>query len=178
MCLETLIEQRVAMLTVSALMQTDPETVPVDMTLEHLEQALVRTGFGGFPVVEDGRLVGVVTRSDIVRSHQAESAREAQISEYYTHSAPPVDEADLQREVDASAARIGVRMAHQTAGDVMSRDLITVEPSAPLEVLAQTMLDHHVHRVPVVEKEQLVGIVTTLDLMAAVADGRLAASRD
>lgn len=166
------------MLTVAALMQTDPETVPVDMTLEHLEQAFLRSGFGGFPVVDEGRLVGVVTRSDIVRSHQAESAREGQISDYYTYTAPPVDEADLQHEVDASAARIGVRMAHQTAGDVMSRNLITVEPTAPLETLARTMLTHHVHRVPVVEKERLVGIVTTLDLMAAVADGRLAAARD
>ena len=163
------------MLTVSAIMQSAPETVSPDSSLENLERAFVRTGFGGFPVVDEGRLVGVVTRSDIVRSHQTENAREAEISEYYTYTAPRDHVDDPQRAVDATAARVGVRMAHMTTSDVMSRNLLTIEPSASLETLAATMLEHHVHRLPVVEKDELVGIVTTLDIMAAVADGRLTA---
>ncbi len=166
------------MLTVSHLMQAEPETIAVDASIETLERAFVRTGFGGFPVVDQGRLVGVVTRSDIVRSHETERAREAEISEYYFHAAPPSHTADPQREVDATAARIGVRMAHMSVSDVMSQNLITIAPTASLEELAQTMLEHHLHRLPVVEKDQLVGIVTTLDIMSAVADGRLVAASD
>ena len=56
-----------AKMTVKDIMVKNPYTVSPDMPVEEALQLGQEMGYGGFPVVEDGRLVGVVTESDIVR---------------------------------------------------------------------------------------------------------------
>ena len=55
----------------------------------------------------------------------------------------------------------------------MSRNVVSVRPTDSVQEVAARMLERHVHRFPVVESGKLVGIVSTLDIVAAVADGRL-----
>jgi acetoin utilization protein AcuB len=54
-------------LTVKEIMVKNPYTVSPDMPVEEALRMGQEKGYGVFPVVEDGRLVGVVTESDIVR---------------------------------------------------------------------------------------------------------------
>ena len=54
-------------MTVKDIMIKDPYTVSPDMPAEEGMQLGQDMGYGGFPVVENGRLVGIVTESDIVR---------------------------------------------------------------------------------------------------------------
>lgn len=54
-------------MTVNKIMVKNPFTIFPDMPVEEALQLGQEKGYGGFPVVEDGRLVGVVTESDIVR---------------------------------------------------------------------------------------------------------------
>ena len=54
-------------MTVKEIMVKNPFTISPDMPVEEALQLGQDKGFGAFPVVEDGRLVGVVTESDIVR---------------------------------------------------------------------------------------------------------------
>ena len=56
-----------AKMTVKEIMVTKPYTISPDMPPEDALQFGQEMGYGGFPVVENGRLVGVVTESDIVR---------------------------------------------------------------------------------------------------------------
>ena len=56
-----------AKMTVKDMMVKNPYTVSPDMPAEEALQLGQEMGYGGFPVVEEGRLVGVVTESDIVR---------------------------------------------------------------------------------------------------------------
>jgi len=56
-----------AKMTVKEIMVKKPFTVSPDMPPEEAMQLGQEMGYGGFPVVENGRLVGVVTESDIVR---------------------------------------------------------------------------------------------------------------
>ena len=56
-----------AKMTVKEIMVTKPYTISPDMPPEDALQLGQEMGYGGFPVVENGRLVGVVTESDIVR---------------------------------------------------------------------------------------------------------------
>jgi chloride channel protein, CIC family len=53
---------------VGEVMTANPDTVPADMPLPALIDEFGRTRHHGFPVVEDGRLVGVVTLSDLGRA--------------------------------------------------------------------------------------------------------------
>ena len=56
-----------AKMTVKEIMVKKPFTISPDMPPEEAMQLGQEMGYGGFPVVENGRLVGVVTESDIVR---------------------------------------------------------------------------------------------------------------
>jgi len=56
-----------AKMTVKEIMIKKPYTISPDMPAEEALQVGQEMGYGAFPVVEDGRLVGVVTESDIVR---------------------------------------------------------------------------------------------------------------
>ena len=53
---------------VSAVLVPDPETVTPDLPLSRLLQKLVEMGVKSFPVVDDGRLVGIIAREDVLRA--------------------------------------------------------------------------------------------------------------
>jgi len=56
-----------AKMTVKDIMVKNPYTISPDMPAEEALQVGQEMGYGAFPVMEDGRLVGMVTESDIVR---------------------------------------------------------------------------------------------------------------
>jgi acetoin utilization protein AcuB len=56
-----------ARLSVSELMSRDPITVPPDTSIEAAARLMLEHKIGGLPVVADGRLVGIITESDIFR---------------------------------------------------------------------------------------------------------------
>jgi len=56
-----------AKMTVKDIMVKKPYTISPDMPVEEAMELGQEMGYGGFPVVEGGRLVGVATESDIVR---------------------------------------------------------------------------------------------------------------
>jgi CBS-domain-containing membrane protein len=51
----------------------------------------------------------------------------------------------------------------------MTADVVTVGPLTPLPELARMMVDAHIHRIPVTERGQPVGVVSSTDVLAAVA---------
>ncbi len=56
---------------------------------------------------------------------------------------------------------------------LMTPDPVTTSPDAPLESVASLMLRHRVQAVPVVEDGALTGIVSTQEILASVAGGKL-----
>jgi len=56
-----------AKMTVKQIMLRGPHTVSPDMPAEEALQLGQEMGYGAFPVVDNGRLVGIITESDIVR---------------------------------------------------------------------------------------------------------------
>jgi CIC family chloride channel protein len=60
-------------LTAGDVMESRVETLFSNMTLEEMIKAMSRSHHRGFPVVEDGKLVGIVTQSDIPKDSQQQS---------------------------------------------------------------------------------------------------------
>lgn len=54
--------------TANDMMSADPDTVDVDATVEEAGRKITRAGHNRLPVVEHGRLVGVVTRVDVLEA--------------------------------------------------------------------------------------------------------------
>lgn len=157
------------------IMQAHVHTVAADLDLPELERQLIECRVSGFPVVDRQRLVGVVARSDIVRRLCVERTHAEQISDWFIDIAGFHDAPAPAESLAGIAARVGRRLDQLKVRDVMSADVLAIAADVPVATLARTMVERHVHRLPVVRGERLVGIVTSLDVVALVASGRLGA---
>jgi len=157
-------------LTAQDIMKRGVRCVTLDMTMSDLERALIRDEVSGFPVVHEGKLVGIVSRSDVVRQLCVEQSVAEVVSDYYRDSTgfAPTRAQSLHR----ISEMVGESIEHKCVKDFMVHQLITVAPTQPVEEVASLLVRNHIHRVPVVEDGRLLGIITTLDLVRLIAEGR------
>lgn len=158
-------------LKVRDIMQTHVKTASSEMSVMDLDRLFAEQGISGAPVVDQGRLVGIVSRSDIVRQLDVEQSL-GEIATNYYRDMYGIG-ASAQQEADEIGASMGERVQNLRVRDVMVRELITVGADADLQELATRMVERHVHRVLVTDDERLLGIVTTLELARLVMEGRL-----
>lgn len=151
-------------------MTTKLVTVDADTSLLELEGRLRMAGVGGAPVVDDGKYVGIISRSDIARQLTVEDTYAEVARDLLTGPGG----GSSQRS--AIGDQIGRRLKELRVGDAMVTDVDTVGPETPIAELARKMLDKR-HRRIIVKGEDdsaVLGIVTATDLVRLVADGRLA----
>ena len=138
-----------------AVLTVSPETLVSD-----LAKTLVGKNIGGVPVVDaDGRLVGIVTQSDLVeRAQELEFPPALNILDFH-----------LYLEVPSHFFRKLEKMLGATVGDIMSPKPVTVSPDTPVPRLAALMDRQKVHTLPVLEAGKIVGIIGKMDLVRALA---------
>jgi CBS domain-containing protein len=88
----------------------------------------------GMPVVEKGKLVGVVCQSDILRGLKTGKLEDLCVK------------------------------------DVMITNVFCVSPTESVVVVARLMVENHINRIPIMENDNVVGIVTRGDIIKAVAE--------
>jgi len=91
-------------------------------------KVLKRTGISGLPVLMEGKLVGIITRKDLLYN-------------------PEENQLAL----------------------LMTPNPVVIHPSATLQEAAQLMVSHHVRRLPVLDGNTLVGLISIADLILAIA---------
>lgn len=155
-------------LTARDVMRTEVETVGPELTLPELERAFMKKRVSGFPVIEgEGRLVGIISRSDVVRHLTVERSRAEVLSDYYRDGGM----GDVPSEsLESIGQQVGARVEHVPVKEVMLRAVVTVTPDELLRDVARKLIEHQVHRVPVVDGTRLVGIVSSLDLVRVLAE--------
>jgi CBS domain-containing protein len=128
---------------VADLMTRDVVTVDPSASYHDCARLMRLHGVGALPVVGAGRLVGIVTLTDLVLKGQRSSARQR----YERAETSPVSE-DL------------------TAANLMTSQLVTVVSETPMSAAVREMFQHRVNRLPVVDPEGcLVGIVSRSDVL-------------
>jgi CBS domain-containing protein len=136
-----------------------PHVVSVrpDESVSVAARLMLRKKISGLPVVNDlENIVGVVSESDFLR--RTEIGTKRQRSRWVEFFMGPGRLADEY-----------VRFAGRKIGDVITHDLRTAAPSTPLLDIVRLMERHHIKRVPVVEGDKVVGIITRANLLHAVA---------
>jgi CBS domain-containing protein len=135
-------------------MTKDVVTVAPDTELRDIATLLVRGRISGVPVVEGGRVVGVVSERDILFKERPADGLHRGVLAWL------MDEGDLMLKVDARTARTA-----------MTAPALTIGPARSVADAAALMLDEGVSRLPVVDGTELLGIVTRHDLVRAFARG-------
>ncbi len=152
------------------IMTTPVETVAPDDDVSEVLTRLARADFSGFPVVEDGTVVGIVTEEDLVDLFQP-SDRTLWIPVGF----PPFLES-LTYGIDLSWDKLDVgldlvRNAGKPVSEAMSGDVVTVDVDADVDDVIALLGDpeRDINRVPVLEDGELVGIVSRQDVLASLA---------
>lgn len=182
-------------LKVRDVMTTDVVTVDKDDVVEHVLDLMRKHNVSKLPVLEKGKLVGVVTDGDIadelgaVRSRPVTPAK-IHVSGVMRKSVPVVSpDADLAEVVKicknegvglipvASNGKLEgiltkadlLDLVRSTArvGDIMKRQLHAVSPDDRIVHARRIMMDHGIERLPVLEAGILKGIIAELDIAYA-----------
>ncbi len=124
-------------------MTPDPQTVSADTPVMEALQRLREGGYRRLPVTRDGRLIGIVTDRDL---KEATPSKATTLSIY---------------ELNYLLSKLRVK-------DVMKSPVITVRADDPVEQAALLMEEHRVSGLPVLDGNELKGILTITDLMRAL----------
>lgn len=133
-------------MTVAELMQRNVRTVSGEASVAQAIVELADGHISGMPVVDGtGRVIGVLSTTDVLTA---------------------------EAEADDDAARRSL-LERTAVRDIMTPRPFTVAPDEDVCEAARQMLYADVHRLFVAEGEQLVGIISTTDIVRALATGRL-----
>jgi CBS domain-containing protein len=126
--------------TVADYMTDEVVTVSRDTTLLEAHTLMGAKRIRSLPVIEEGKIVGLVTRTDLMSS-------------------------DPSRPAMQNSQETSTKVLAQHVEKVMITDVITIAPSSELTEAARIMLEKKIHCLPVVdEKQQMLGIITESDL--------------
>ena len=148
--------------TVRDIMERDPVTVGPEASVEDVVETLRQHQLPGVPVVDDdGRCVGIVTEADLVLPDEN---GDLHIPHYINLFGGTVFLESLGR----FEGRLRKAFA-ANAADMMTRHPDTVDPDTSVREAARLIHDTGHNRLPVVEDGRLVGVVTRLDVLGALA---------
>ncbi|NMA95031.1 MAG: CBS domain-containing protein [Clostridiales bacterium] len=120
-------------------MTANPFTISPDNSLPDAQDIMSKHNIKRLPVLKGGKLVGVISKEDILR-------------------------ASPSKATTFSIGEINYLLARTKVSKIMTKDPITITSSALLEEAATLMRDHDVGFLPVVDDGKLVGIITESDI--------------
>jgi CBS domain-containing protein len=144
---------------VSEIMSKTPKTVMPDTKLLEVVSLMCLFRYSGLPVVEDGKLIGVIAEKDVL--HRMFPTLEEVMDGM---SSPDYDKMMLQYK----------DVVNLKVSDLMSHSVITVSPDMHILRAATIMVRHKFRRIPVADGGQLIGMLSLGDIHKAIFQANLA----
>ena len=130
--------------TVKQFMTHPARTVTRQTTMRELEGLFEKYDFNAFPVAEDGKILGTISKFDFLRAFAFTTG---QVVPHYN------------------------QLMSLSAGDVMSEAVVHVEPTSPLTRVLQLMVNLKIRSFPVMSANgHLEGIISREDIMRALKE--------
>jgi CBS domain-containing protein len=150
-------------LKVREIMQTNVITAKPDTTVGELADILAQNKISGVPVVdEQGRVLGMVSEADII-------LQDADL--HFPYYIQFLEMVIYLQSVHKFEERVRKSIGSKVT-EIMSDEVVSVSPEATVRETATLMADRDINRLPVIENERLVGIVTRGDIVRAIAEHR------
>jgi CBS domain-containing protein len=138
------------------IMTPDVISAAPDTPLSELARLMLENDISALPIVEHGRIAGIVSESDLLQ--RAEAGSESRPSRWL----------ELLTSTDRLAANY-TRSHARRAAEIMTRDVVAVTDTTPVTEIARLLEAHGIKRVPVTRDGKLVGIVSRRNLLQALA---------
>ena len=143
------------------IMTTSVVTLGESTDLQKATVTLAVNGISGAPVVGDkGRLKGIISSKDILR--YIRDYKEKESLEHPTVSLLSLPLDDLG---DEGAIKVRERISSTPVSEIMERDVIVTHPDDDVLEMTEMMLEKNVKRLPVMEGERVIGIITLQDVI-------------
>jgi acetoin utilization protein AcuB len=126
-------------------MTTNPITATETTPVLEAGEVMRKNNFARLPVLRDGKLVGIITRDDLLKVSPSSAST-------------------------LSVWELNYLLSKLLVKDAMTKNPITVQPEATLEEAALLMREKGVGALPVVEDGKLLGIITESDVFDAFLD--------
>jgi len=135
-------------------------TVQEDATIEEVAGILTENNISGAPILnKEGNLVGIVTEEDLL--HKETNPR---TPGFLNILGAFIYINGLERYREDFK-----KLAAQRASEIMTTDVITVGGDIEIERVAALMVDNDINRVPVVENNSVIGIISRADIIKTLA---------
>ncbi len=147
------------MLTAKDIMTDKVHTVTAETSVEELARLFAETGVNAMPVVdEEGRLKGIVTQTDLVE--QDRPLHVPKVVSIFDWVIYLESEKNFREELERISAR--------KVGEIYHRDVVTCRLDTPVPDVADLMVKHKAHLIPVVEGGKVAGVVARLDVIRSM----------
>jgi len=145
---------------VGQIMNRNVVSVKPDTKVAEIAKKLIQYNLTGVPVIDDkDEIVGIVTEFDLIRRKGV-----VDIPAYIN-----ILDSFLYLEDLAEVEEELRKMIGATAKEVMTKEVVTIDPDADISELAELLEDKHMNPVPVVKNGKLVGIVSRADIVRLLA---------
>jgi CBS domain-containing protein len=142
----------------SDIMTSPVITVGPDTLVRHIAGLLFKHRISAVAVLENGKLVGIVSEADLLHRHEIGTDRSARTGSWWL-------------QLFSADRSIGdyVKSHARRARDIMTQDVVSVTPDTPVAQIAALLEKHRIKRVPVLQDGRLAGIVSRSNLVQALA---------
>ncbi|MBW2286974.1 MAG: CBS domain-containing protein [Deltaproteobacteria bacterium] len=146
-------------LTASDIMQTQVVTVSPSDPLHSVQRLFYEEEIHGAPVVDEtSRVRGMISSMDLIRAVMEEN-----------DSSTGVDFTDAFEQLggpwEAASQEFQDRLGESAVADVMTESIVSVDPTASIPEVASLLRQNRIHRVLVVKGDNLLGIISSFDLI-------------
>jgi len=143
---------------VSKLMTRNVVTVSQNHTLSHVIRLMDENEIYGLVVMFDGEIAGIITPTDISFARVDDPGTGVSVERIYF----------VKQLAEGGDKRKARDVSMLTAGDIMSKDFVQINPDSDAVEAAKLMSDKVASHIPVVDGEDLVGIITRTDVIKGI----------
>ncbi len=146
------------MLNARDIMTKDVITAKNDTTIEELARLLIDHKISGVPVIDDdNKLIGIVTENDLIKKNKR------------FHIPTIVRLFDAYFLLNSGKVEDEIKkMVATTVGEICTKKVLTIAEDTTLEEIATIMAEKHIHLLPVLRDNEVVGIVGKADVVRSM----------
>jgi len=146
------------MLKATDIMTKDVITAKNETTIEELARLLIDNKISGVPVIDDdNKLSGIVTENDLIKKNKR------------FHIPTIVRLFDAYFLLDSGKVEDEIKkMVATTVGEIYTKKVLSISEDTTLEEIATIMAEKHIHLLPVLRDNEVVGIVGKADVVRSM----------